>query len=72
MRMINIVFYLIDGDEIDYFVTILFEFVVDFVFLPNSFDYHEHLTISVHFMTHYTFVMNFLDEKSFYFLRRIV
>ncbi|KAF2537780.1 hypothetical protein F2Q68_00021661 [Brassica cretica] len=49
---VNIVFYLIYGDRVDYFVKTSFEPVVDFVFPPNAFDSHDHLNLKEHFIIH--------------------
>ncbi|KAL0696220.1 hypothetical protein Bca4012_063400 [Brassica carinata] len=51
---VNIVFYLVDGDRVDYFVKTSFEPVVDFVFPPNAFDSHDHLNLKEHLMIHDT------------------
>ncbi|KAL0723075.1 hypothetical protein Bca4012_037674 [Brassica carinata] len=52
---VNIVYYLVDGDRVDYFVKTSFEPVVDFVFPPNAFDSHDHLNLKEHLMNRYIF-----------------
>ncbi|KAL0734341.1 hypothetical protein Bca4012_010551 [Brassica carinata] len=64
----NIVFYLIDGDRVDYFVKTSFEPVFEFVFLPNSFDSHDRLNLKENFMIHVISLVKLFDEKSVYFL----
>ncbi|KAG5380304.1 hypothetical protein IGI04_028146, partial [Brassica rapa subsp. trilocularis] len=49
---VSIVYYLIDGDRVDYFVKTLFEPVVDCVFPPYAFDSHYHLNLKEHFIIH--------------------
>ncbi|KAL0773117.1 hypothetical protein Bca101_038268 [Brassica carinata] len=61
---VNIVYYLIDGDRVDYFVKTLFEPVVDFGFPPNSFDSHDHLNLKKHFITHIISLVKLFEEKS--------
>ncbi|KAF8104415.1 hypothetical protein N665_0172s0046 [Sinapis alba] len=68
----NIVFYLIDGDRVDYFVKTSFESVVDFVFPPNAFDSHDHLNIKEHVLIHVISFMKLLDEKYVYYLWTVV
>ncbi|KAL0684782.1 hypothetical protein Bca4012_051630 [Brassica carinata] len=65
---VNIVYYLIDGDRVDYFVKTSFEHVVDFVFPPNAFDSHDHLNLKEHFITHVISLVKLFEEKSVYFL----
>ncbi|KAL0759373.1 hypothetical protein Bca101_075523 [Brassica carinata] len=62
---VNIVYYLIDGDRVDYFVKTSFEHVVDFVFPPNAFDSHDHLNLKEHFITHVISLVKLFEEKSF-------
>ncbi|KAL0730305.1 hypothetical protein Bca4012_026398 [Brassica carinata] len=69
---VNIVYYLVDGDKVDYFVKTSFEPVVDFVFPPNAFDSHDHLNIKEHLMIHDTSLVKLFDEKSVYFLWTVV
>ncbi|KAG2323326.1 hypothetical protein Bca52824_016539 [Brassica carinata] len=69
---VNIVFYLVDGDRVDYFVKTSFEPVVDFVFPPNAFDSHDHLNLKEHLMIHDTSLVKLFDEKSVYFLWTVV
>ncbi|KAF8085087.1 hypothetical protein N665_0681s0010 [Sinapis alba] len=64
----NIVFYLIDGDKVDYFVKTSFESVVDFVFPPIAFDSHDHLNIKEHVLIHAISFVKLLDEKYVYYL----
>ena len=61
---VNIVFYLVDGDRVDYFVKTSFAPVVDFVFPPSAFDSHDHLTLKEHLMIHDTSLVKLFDEKS--------
>ncbi|KAF8087006.1 hypothetical protein N665_0603s0009 [Sinapis alba] len=68
----NIVFYLIDGDIVDYFVKTLFEPVVDFVFPPNAFNSHDHLNLKEHFIIYATSLVKLFDEKCVYFLWTVV
>ena len=65
---VNIVFYLIDGDRIDYFVKTSFEPVINFVFPPNVSDFHDHLNFKENFIMHGTSLVKLFDEKSVYFL----
>ena len=69
---VNIVYYLIDGDRVDYFVKTSFEHVVDFVFPPNAFDSHDHLNLKKHFITHIISLVKLFEEKSVYFLWTVV
>ncbi|WZZ77357.1 hypothetical protein YC2023_097929 [Brassica napus] len=69
---VNIVYYLIDGDRVDYFVKTSFEHVVDFVFPPNAFDSHDHLNLKEHFITHVISLVKLFEEKSVYFLWTVV
>ncbi|WZZ58791.1 hypothetical protein YC2023_058898 [Brassica napus] len=69
---VNIVYYLIDGDRVDYFVKTLFEPVVDFGFPPNAFDSHDHLNLKKHFKTHIISLVKLFEEKSVYFLWTVV
>ena len=64
----NIVFYLIDGDRVDYFVKTSFEHVVEFVFPPYAFDSRDHLNLKEHFIIHVTYFVKLFEEKSVYFL----
>ncbi|KAF8048072.1 hypothetical protein N665_2694s0004 [Sinapis alba] len=64
----NIVFYLIDGDRVDYFVKTSFEPVVDFVFPPNAFNSHDHFNLKEHFIIHAISFVELFDEKSVYYL----
>ena len=68
----NIVFYLIDGDRVDYFVKTSFEPLVDFLFPSNAFDSHDHLNFKEHFIIHATSIVKLFDEKSVYFLWTVV
>ncbi|KAF8107197.1 hypothetical protein N665_0125s0025 [Sinapis alba] len=68
----DIVFYLIDGDRIDYFVKISFEQVVDFVFLPNAFNSHDHFNLKEHFIIHAISFLKLFDEKYVYYLWTVV
>lgn len=67
----NVLFYMIDGDEVNYFVTNLFKPKVDFIFPPNAFDSPEHATIKEFFKV-YGFVVDYLDENIVYFLWKVV
>jgi len=69
---VNIVYYLIDGDRVDYFVKTSFEPVVDFLFPPNAFDSHDHLNLKEHFITHVISLVKLFEEKSVYFLWTVV
>jgi len=69
---VNIVYYLIDGDRVDYFVKTSFEPVVDFVFPPIAFDSHDHLNLKKHFITHIISLVKLFEEKSVYFLWTVV
>ncbi|WZZ35290.1 hypothetical protein YC2023_018691 [Brassica napus] len=69
---VNIVYYLIDGDRVDYFVKTSFEPVVDFAFPPNAFDSHDHLNLKEHFITHAIYLVKLFEEKSVYFLWTVV
>ena len=64
----NIVFYLIDGDRVDYFVKTSFEPVVEFVSPPNAFDSYDHLNLKENFIIHVTSLVKLFEEKSVYFL----
>ncbi|KAF3534135.1 hypothetical protein DY000_02041830 [Brassica cretica] len=68
----NIVFYLIDGDRVDYFVKTSFEPVVKFVFPPNALDSHDHLNFKEQFIIHVTSLVKLFEEKSVYFLWTVV
>ena len=68
----NIVFYLIDGDRVDYFVKTSFEPVVEFVSPPNAFDSYDHLNLKEHFIIHVTSLVKLFEEKSVYFLWTVV
>ncbi|WZZ54098.1 hypothetical protein YC2023_054205 [Brassica napus] len=68
----NIVFYLIDGDRVNYFVKTLFESIVDCVFPPYAFDSHDHLNLKEHFIIHVTSLVKLFEEKSVYFLWTVV
>ncbi|KAF2574892.1 hypothetical protein F2Q70_00003030 [Brassica cretica] len=68
----NIVFYLIDGDRVDYFVKTSFEHVVEFVFPPYAFDSRDHLNLKEHFIIHVTYLVKLFEEKSVYFLWTVV
>ncbi|RID50806.1 hypothetical protein BRARA_H01509 [Brassica rapa] len=68
----NIVFYLIDGDRVNYFAKTSFESVVDCVFPPYAFDSHDHLNLKEHFIIHVTSLVKFFEEKSVYFLWTVV
>ncbi|KAF3534192.1 hypothetical protein DY000_02037460 [Brassica cretica] len=59
----NIVFYLIDGDRVNYFVKTSFESVVDCVFPPYAFDSHDHLNLKEHFIIHVTSLVKLFEEK---------
>lgn len=65
-EIVNIVFYMIDGDKISYFLKTFFETVVYFVF----FFHQMHLflmnisPLKENFVTYVTLVVNFVDEKS--------
>lgn len=48
---------------IDYFVKNLFKPKVDFIFLSNTFDPHEHLIISEDSKIYATFLVDFIDEN---------
>ncbi|KAG5400473.1 hypothetical protein IGI04_015080 [Brassica rapa subsp. trilocularis] len=61
---VSIVYYLIDGDRVDYFVKTLFEPVVDCVFPPYAFDSHDHLNLKEHFIIHVTSLVKLFEEKS--------
>ncbi|KAL0742017.1 hypothetical protein Bca4012_083530 [Brassica carinata] len=61
---VNIVYYLVDGDRVDYFVKTSSEPVVDFVFPPNAFDSHDVLHLKEHLMIHDTSLVKLFDEKS--------
>ena len=65
-------YYLIDGDRVDYFVKSLFEPVVDCVFPPYAFDSHDHLNLKEHFIIHVTSLVKLFEEKSVYFLLTVV
>lgn len=69
---VSIVYYLIDGDRVDYFVKTLFEPVVDCVFPPYAFDSHDHLNLKEHFIIHVTSLVKLFEEKSVYFLWIVV
>ncbi|KAL0722955.1 hypothetical protein Bca4012_037554 [Brassica carinata] len=69
---VNIVYYLVDGDRVDYFVKTSFEPVVDFVFPPNAFDSHDHFNLKEHLMIHDASLVKLFDEKSVYFLWTVV
>ncbi|WZZ85522.1 hypothetical protein YC2023_114101 [Brassica napus] len=60
---VNIVYYLIDGDRVDYFVKTSFEPVVDFAFPPNAFDSHDHLNLKEHFITHAISLVKLFEEN---------
>ncbi|KAF8052059.1 hypothetical protein N665_1615s0003 [Sinapis alba] len=68
----NIVFYLIDGDRVDYFVKTSFEPVVDFVFPPNAFNSHDHFNLKEHFIIHAISFVKLFNEKSVYYLWIVV
>ncbi|WZZ66900.1 LOW QUALITY PROTEIN: hypothetical protein YC2023_078270 [Brassica napus] len=68
----NIVFYLIDGDRVDYFVKTSFEPIVEFVSTPNAFDSYDHLNLKAHFIIHVTSLVKLFEEKSVYFLWTVV
>ncbi|KAF2582813.1 hypothetical protein F2Q70_00009950 [Brassica cretica] len=59
----NIVFYLIDGDRVDYFVNTSFELVVEFVSPPNAFDSYDHLKLKEHFIIHVTSLVKLFEKK---------
>ncbi|KAL0723145.1 hypothetical protein Bca4012_037744 [Brassica carinata] len=61
---VNNLFYLVDGDKVDYFVKTLFAPVIDFVFPPNAFDSHDHLNFKEHLMIDDTSLVKLFDEKS--------
>ncbi|XP_056845529.1 uncharacterized protein LOC130496901 [Raphanus sativus] len=69
---VNIVFYSVDGDRVDYFVKTSFEPVVDFIFPPNAFDSHDYLNIKEHLIFHDSSIVKLFDEKSVYFLWTVV
>ncbi|KAJ4906675.1 Uncharacterized protein Rs2_10333 [Raphanus sativus] len=69
---VNIVFYSVDGDRVDYFVKTSFEPVVDFIFPPNAFDSHAYLNIKEHLIFHDSSIVKLFDEKSVYFLWTVV
>ncbi|KAJ4905232.1 Uncharacterized protein Rs2_19183 [Raphanus sativus] len=70
---VKIVYYLIDGDRVDYFVKTSFEPVVDFVFPPNAFDsHHNDLNLKDHLMIHDTSLVKLSEEKSVYYLWVVV
>ncbi|KAJ4889510.1 Uncharacterized protein Rs2_29258 [Raphanus sativus] len=60
---VNIVFYSVDGDRVDYFVKTSFEHVVDFVFPPNTFDSHDYLNIKEHLIFHDSSIVKLFDEN---------
>ena len=68
----NILFYLIDGDRVDYFVKTSFVHVVGFVFPLNAFDSHDHLNLKEHFIIHAISLVKLFDEKYVYFLWTVV
>ncbi|KAF8051859.1 hypothetical protein N665_1659s0006 [Sinapis alba] len=68
----NIVFYLIDGDRVDYFVKTSFEPVVDFVFPPNAFNSHDHFNPKEHFIIYAISFVKLFDEKYVYYLWTVV
>ncbi|WZZ86086.1 hypothetical protein YC2023_114665 [Brassica napus] len=68
----NIVFYLIEGDRVDYFVKTSFEPIVEFVSPPNAFDSYDHLNLKEHFIIHVTSLVKLFEEKSVYFLWIVV
>uniref|UniRef100_A0A1J3EAI5 Uncharacterized protein n=1 Tax=Noccaea caerulescens TaxID=107243 RepID=A0A1J3EAI5_NOCCA len=59
----DIVFYMIDGDEVDYFVMNSFKPEVDFIFPSNAFDPHEHLSIKENFKLYAIIVVELFDVK---------
>ncbi|KAL0854045.1 hypothetical protein Bca101_059197 [Brassica carinata] len=69
---VNIVFYLVDGDRVDYFVKTSFAPVVDFLFPPNAFDSHDHLNLKDNLIIHDASLVKLFDEKSVYFLWTVV
>lgn len=58
----EIVFYLINGDEVEYFPQNSFKVKVDFIFNLDSFFPLEHSMIKNALVVHATFVVNFLES----------